>query len=181
MSKLHFRYGVMGSSKTAHALMLHYNFKERNRSSLLVKPAIDDRDGSDIIKSRCGLESKCLLFDKLSVKKAQGYEIVIVDEAQFLKLEDVKLLISLVDDYDVTVICYGLRTDFKGELFEGSKWLLAWADNIDEVKTICKCGNKATRNARLGKGNRVVKDGNQVEIGGNSKYLTMCRRCFDSY
>jgi len=181
MSKLHFRYGVMGSSKTAHALMLHYNFKERNRSSLLVKPAIDDRDGSDIIKSRCGLESKCLLFDKLSVKNAQGYEIVIVDEAQFLKLEDVKLLISLVDDYDVTVICYGLRTDFKGELFEGSKWLLAWADNIDEVKTICKCGNKATRNARLGKGNRVVKDGNQVEIGGNSKYLTMCRRCFDSY
>lgn len=181
MAKLHFRYGAIGSSKTAHALMLNYNFKERNRSSLLVKPAIDDRDGSDIIKSRCGLESKCLLFDKLSVKNAQGYEIVIVDEAQFLKLEDIKLLVSLVDDYDITVICYGLRTDFKGELFEGSKWLLAWADDIEEVKTICKCGNKATRNVRVGKGNRVVREGNQVEIGGNSRYLPMCRRCFDSF
>ena len=178
MSKLHFRYGVMGSSKTAHALMLHYNFKERNRSSLLVKPAIDDRDGSDIIKSRCGLESKCLLFDKLSVKNAQGYEIVIVDEAQFLKLEDVKLLISLVDDYDVTVICYGLRTDFKGELFEGSLHLLSHADKIEELKSSCWCGRKATHNARLDETGKVIKIGDQVQIGGNDKYVSLCRKHF---
>lgn len=179
MAKLHFRYGAMGSTKTAHALMLHYNFKERNRGSLLLKPSIDTRDGESLIKSRCGLYSKCLLFDKLTTKIAQRYEILIIDEAQFLKFEDIRFLIGLVDGYDITAICYGLRTDFQGRLFEGSQWLLAWADEIEEIKTICKCGNKATRNARLGNSNKVIKVGNQVEIGGNERYIPMCRKCFE--
>jgi thymidine kinase len=179
MAKLHYRYGVMGSTKTAQALMLHYNFKERNRGSLLLKPSTDTRDGETIIKSRCGLSSKCLLFENLTTKIAQGYEILIIDEAQFLKLKDIQLLIELVDGYDITVVCYGLRTDFQGELFEASKYLLAWADEIEEIKTICQCGNKATRNARLGKSNKVVKEGEQVVIGGNEKYIPMCRKCFN--
>lgn len=179
MAKIHYRHGAMGSTKTAQALMLHYNFKERNRGSLLLKPSIDTRDGESIIKSRCGLSSKCLLFENLTTEIAQGYEILIIDEAQFLKLKDIKFLIELADGYDITIVCYGLRTDFKGELFEGSKYLLAWADEIEEIKTICKCGNKATRNARLGKGNKVVKVGEQVEIGGNEKYIPMCRKCFN--
>jgi thymidine kinase len=179
MAKLHFRYGAMGSTKTAQALMLHYNFQERNRGSLLLKPSTDTRDGETIIKSRCGMSSKCLLFEKLTTEIAQGYEILIIDESQFLNLKDIKFLIELVDNYDITVVCYGLRTDFQGELFEGSKYLLAWADDIEEIKTICKCGNKATRNARLGKSNKVVKEGEQVVLGGNEKYIPMCRKCFD--
>lgn len=179
MAKLHFRYGAMGSTKTANALMLHYNFKERNRSSLLIKPTTDTRDGEKIIKSRCGMSSKCLLFENLTTEIAQGHEIIIIDEAQFLKLNDIKFLVELVDGYDITVVCYGLRTDFQGELFEGSKYLLAWADEIEEIKTICKCGNKATRNARLGKANKVIKVGEQVVLGGNEKYIPMCRKCFE--
>jgi len=179
MAKLHFRYGVMGSIKTAHALMLHYNFTERKRGSLLLKPTVDTRDGKNIIKSRCGLSAKCMLFESLTTKIAQGYEILIIDEAQFLKLKDIKFLVELVDGNDITVICYGLRTDFKGELFEGSRYLLAWADEIEELKTICKCGHKATMNARLGKSNKVVKIGEQLVLGGNDRYIPMCRKCFN--
>lgn len=179
MAKLHFRYGAMGSTKTAQALMLHYNFKERRRGTLLLKPSTDTRDGETMIKSRCGMSSKCMLFEKLTIEIAQGYEMLIIDEAQFLKLKDIKFLVELADSYDITVVCYGLRTDFQGELFEGSKYLLAWADEIEELKTICKCGNKATRNARLGKANKVVKVGEQVVLGGNERYIPMCRKCFE--
>ena len=178
MAKLYFRYGAMGSSKTANALMVHYNYWERGKNALLLKPAIDVRDGVNRIKSRCGLENDCVLFHDLDLEavKTGRYDCLIVDEAQFLTKDEVELLCSIVDDWDVPVICYGLKTDFQGNFFEGSQWLLARADTIEEVKTICWCGRKATCNARLdGKGG-ITKEGEQVVLGANDKYIGLCRK-----
>jgi thymidine kinase len=178
MSKLYFRYGAMGSSKTANALMVKYNYGERGQKALLVKPGIDVRDGKNIIRSRCGLADECVLFEDIDLKKvkARKYDCIIVDEAQFLSRQDVELLISIVDDYGIPVICYGLRADFQGNFFEGSHYLMAWADTIEEVKTICWCGRKATCNARLdGKGG-ITKVGEQVVLGANDKYIGLCRK-----
>lgn len=178
MAKLYFRYGAMGSSKTANALMVHYNYWERGKNALLLKPAIDVRDGVNRIKSRCGLENECVLFHNLDLEavKVGKYDCLIVDEAQFLTKDEVELLCSIVDDWDVPVICYGLKTDFQGNFFEGSQWLLARADTIEEVKTICWCGRKATCNARLdGKGG-ITKVGEQVVLGANDKYIGLCRK-----
>lgn len=178
MAKLYFRYGAMGSSKTANALMVHYNYWERGKNALLLKPAIDVRDGVNRIKSRCGLENECVLFHELDLDavKAGKYDCLIVDEAQFLTKDEVELLCSIVDDWEVPVICYGLKTDFQGNFFEGSQWLLARADTIEEVKTICWCGRKATCNARLdGKGG-ITKEGEQVVLGANDKYIGLCRK-----
>ncbi|MBR0082035.1 MAG: thymidine kinase [Clostridia bacterium] len=178
MAKLYFRYGAMGSSKTANALMVHYNYWERGKNALLLKPAIDTRDGVNRIKSRCGLEADCALFHTLDLDavRAGAYDCLIVDEAQFLKKDEVELLCRIVDEYDVPVICYGLKTDFQGNFFEGSHWLLARADTIEEVKTICWCGRKATCNARLdGKGG-ITKVGEQVVLGANDKYIGLCRK-----
>ena len=178
MAKLYFRYGAMGSSKTANALMVHYNYWERGKNALLLKPAIDVRDGVNRIKSRCGLENECVLFHELDLDavKAGKYDCLIVDEAQFLTKDEVELLCSIVDDWEVPVICYGLKTDFQGNFFEGSHWLLARADAIEEVKTICWCGKKAAFNARFDETGRVVKEGAQVVIGANDKYIGLCRR-----
>ena len=178
MAKLYFRYGAMGSSKTANALMVHYNYWERGKNALLLKPAVDVRDGKDRIKSRCGLEAEAQLFHTLDLEKVKAgeYDCLIVDEAQFLSKEDVELLCRIVDLYDVPVICYGLKTDFQGNFFAGSQWLLARADTIEEVKTICWCGRKATCNARLdGKGG-ITKVGEQVVLGANDKYIGLCRK-----
>ena len=155
MAKLYFRYGAMSSSKTANALMVKYNYGERGQNALLVKPAIDVRDGVRTVKSRCGLSSECVLFHEMDIAaiKRGDYDCIIVDEAQFLSKDEVQLLTDIVDEYNVPVICYGLRTDFQGNFFEGSHWLMAWADTIEEIKTICWCGRKAICNARLdGKG-----------------------------
>lgn len=178
MSKLIFRYGAMGSGKTANALMLKFNFEERGIKVLLVKPATDIRDGKGLIKSRCGLQSKTIFFEQLDDDIIGDFDILIVDEVQFLKRRDIDYLIHIVDDLGITVICYGLRTDFKGDLFEGSKYLLAWADKIEELKTICWCWNKATHQMRLDKKGNVIKDGEQVELGGNDKYVSLCRKHF---
>ncbi len=182
MAKLYFRYGAMNSSKTANALMVKYNYEERGQSVLLMKPSVDLRDGADTIKSRAGLSEKCHLitppmdiFAEIEqyIKSCQLH-CVIIDEAQFLSRQQVYQLTRIVDVLKIPVVCYGLRTDFQGNLFDGSQWLLAWADTIEEVKTICWCGKKATMNARL-KDGRVIKEGEQVDLGGNEKYTSLCR------
>ncbi len=178
MAKLYYRYGAMGSSKTANAIMVKYNYSERGQNALLVKPATDLRDGISQVRSRSGLADDCLLFQDMDLErvKAHTYDCIIVDEAQFLTKPEVEMLVKIVDDYNVPVICYGLRADFQGNFFEGSQWLMAWADTIEEIKTICWCGRKAICNARLdGKGG-ITKVGEQVVLGANDKYISLCRK-----
>lgn len=175
MAKLYFRYGAMGSSKTANAIMVQYNYTERGQKVLMVKPKLDDRDGARTVLSRCGLSTECVFIEEIGDIDVKQYDCVIVDEAQFLTKEQVQQLVHIVDDLGVPVICYGLRADFQGNFFEGSMWLMAWADTIEEVKTICWCGRKATCNARVMNG-RVVKEGDQILLGGNSQYVSLCRK-----
>ena len=175
MAKLYFRYGAMGSSKTANAIMVQYNYNERGQQVLMVKPRLDDRDGARIERSRCGLSTECVFMEELPALPVESYDCVIVDEAQFLTKEQVAFLVHVVDDLGVPVIAYGLRTDFQGNFFEGSLWLMAWADTIEEVKTICWCGRKATCNARVADG-KVVKEGDQILLGSNSRYVSLCRK-----
>ena len=179
MAQLYFKYGAMGSSKTANALMTRFNYEERGQKTLLVKPRLDTRDGDHMVVSRIGLTYPCIYFDEmqqLSVMELQQNACVIVDEAQFLTREEVRYLTDLVDDWNIPVICYGLRTDFKGELFPGSAELLATADVIEEVKTICWCGKKATFNARFDAAGKVLKEGEQVVLGANDQYIGLCRK-----
>ena len=175
MAKLYFRYGAMGSSKTANAVMVAFNYQERGQTALLVKPRLDNRDGGRLVASRCGLSAPCEFVEELTLEKAQRFDCIIVDEAQFLTKKQVELLVSIVDEANIPVICYGLRADFQGNLFEGSHWLLAWADSIEEIKTVCWCGRKATYNARLWNG-KVTKEGAQIQLGGNESYVALCRR-----
>ena len=191
MAKLYFRYGVMGSSKTANALMVRYNYEERGQDALLVKPAVDQRDGARFVASRAGLSHDCIYFSDLMEMtprelkpvalnlerfKPDDFGYIIVDEAQFLTREEVRYLTELVDDWNIPVICYGLRADFKGDLFPGSAELLATADIIEEVKTICWCGKKAVCNARFDESGHVLKEGEQVVLGANDQYIGLCRK-----
>ena len=178
MAKLYFRYGAMGSSKTANAIMVWYNYKERGQTPLLLKPSTDTRDGIQTIRSRSGLAAECTLLEDLDINKvkAHTYDCLIIDEAQFMTKDQVELCCEIVDKWDTPVICYGLRTDFQGNFFEGSHWLLARADTIEEIKTICWCGRKATNNARLdGKGG-ITMVGDQVVLGANDRYISLCRK-----
>ena len=175
MAKLYFRYGAMGSSKTANAVMVQYNYQERGRKVLMLKPKLENRDGATLVRSRCGLEAQCRFVEELGEISLDGIECVIVDESHFLTAEQVKQLVDIVDERDIPVICYGLRSDFRGELFEGSRELLRWADTIEEIKTICWCGRKATFNARVQNGH-IVREGEQIMMGGNSAYVSLCRR-----
>lgn len=179
MAKLYFRYGAMGSSKTANALMVEYNYQERGKKALLVKPEIDSRDGEHIIFSRVGLQSKCIYLEEMcGMEETQllEYDCIIIDEAQFATREQVEFMVHLVDDLGIAVICYGLRTDFRRELFEGSMWLLAWADVIEEIKTVCWCGKAATCNARFNKKGGMIRQGEQIVMGDSDKYTALCRR-----
>lgn len=179
MAKLYFRYGAMGSSKTANALMVDYNYYERGKKALLVKPGLDDRDGEGIVKSRIGLAKKCIFLETLTEmpdEAIRGYDCIIVDEAQFATKAQVEFLIHIVDELNIPVICYGLRTDFRREFFEGSLWLMAWADVIEEIKTVCWCGKAATCNARLDEKGRMIYEGDQVVLGANDKYVALCRK-----
>ncbi|MCR5503653.1 MAG: thymidine kinase [Lachnospiraceae bacterium] len=183
MAQLYFRYGAMGSSKTANALMVRYNYIERGGSALLLKPKLENRDGEKIIRSRIGLEAECSFVEDFieeigsDREKAKIYDAIIVDEAQFLTREQVDWFSDLVDFAGIPVICYGLRTDFQSNLFPGSERLLEIADKIEEVKTVCWCGRKATNNARIHNG-RVIRDGEQVVMGGNESYVALCRKHF---
>lgn len=179
MAKLYFRYGVMGSSKSANALMVRYNYEERGQRALMVKPNMDQREGAAIVNSRIGLNYPCTWFDdfiRIPADEIQSYQCIIVDEAQFLRRDEVEFLTRVVDELNVPVICYGLRADFKGDLFPGSEALLAWADIIEEIKTICWCGKKATYNARFDENGVVLKEGEQVVLGANDKYIGLCRK-----
>lgn len=179
MAKLYFRYGAMGSSKTANALMVGYNYYERGKRALLVKPKLDDRDGEGYVASRMGLRQKCDFVEHLVTmtwEEIQGYDCVIVDEAQFCTKEQIEFLVHIVDDLGVPVICYGLRTDFQRNLFPGSMWLLAWADVIEEIKTVCWCGKAATCNARFNDKGEMITQGDQVVLGANDSYIALCRK-----
>ena len=179
MAQLYFKYGAMGSSKTANALMAHFNYQERGQEALLVKPQLDQRDGDHIVRSRIGLTNPCIYFHEMLAMpdaELQQYACIIVDEAQFLTKDEVRYLVHLVDDCGIPVMCYGLRADFKGDLFEGSRELLVMADKLEEVKTICWCGKKATFNARFDAQGRVLKEGAQVVLGANDQYIGLCRR-----
>ena len=175
MSKLYFRYGAMGSSKTANAIMVQYNYQERGQNALMLKPQLDNRDGERVVGSRSGLSAPCRFVEELDAIDLSAYDCVIIDEAQFLSKAQVKKLVDIVDEMDIPVICYGLRADFQGNLFEGSHWLMAWADSIEEIKTVCWCGRKAIMNARVA-GGKVVKSGEQIVLGGNESYVALCRK-----
>ena len=179
MAKLYFRYGAMGSSKTANAIMVQYNYHERGQKVLMLKPKLENRDGASTVKSRCGLETECRFVEDITLEDVRGYDCVIVDEAQFLSKERIQFLVAIVDELNIPVIAYGLRTDFQENFFEGSQWLMAWADTIEEVKTICWCGRKAICNARVVDG-KVVKEGDQILLGGSSQYVSLCRKHFHS-
>ena len=179
MAKLYFRYGVMGSSKSANALMVRYNYEERGQSALMVKPAIDQREGTQVVNSRIGLSFPCVWFEDLEQMThpaIKRHQCIIVDEAQFLTHAQVDYLTEIVDELNVPVICYGLRADFSGRLFPGSEALLACADIIEEVKTICWCGKKAICNARFDARGVVLREGEQVVLGANDCYIGLCRR-----
>ena len=175
MAKLYFRYGAMGSSKTANAIMVQYNYQERGQNALMLKPMLDNRDGERVVGSRSGLSAPCRFVEELDGIDLKAYDCLIVDEAQFLTKAQVKRLVDIVDGFNIPVICYGLRADFQGNLFEGSHWLMAWADTIEEIKTVCWCGRKAIMNARVS-GGKVVKAGEQIVLGGNESYVALCRK-----
>ena len=168
MAQLYFKFGAMGSSKTANALMARFNYEERGQETLMVKPRLDTRDGDHMVSSRIGLTHPCIYFDEMRAmadQDLQKYACIIIDEAQFLTKDEVFYLVHLVDDCGIPVLCYGLKVDFRGQLFEGSYYLLAMADKLEEVKTICWCGKKAAFNARFDSRGRVVKEGEQVVLG----------------
>lgn len=179
MAKLYFRYGAMGSSKTANAIMVQYNYHERGQNALMLKPRLDNRDGEKLVGSRSGLSAPCSYIEEIGDMDLSIYDCIIVDEAQFLKKEQVQQLVDVVDNLNIPVICYGLRADFQGNLFEGSTWLMAWADTIEEIKTVCWCGRKATFNTRVFNG-KVVKEGEQIMLGGNESYVALCRKHWSS-
>ena len=179
MAQLYFKYGAMGSSKTANALMARFNYEERGQKTLLCKPQLDTRDGDHMVHSRIGLEYPCVYFHEMrqmDEEELKKNACIIVDEAQFLTKEEVLYLVHLVDDCGIPVLCYGLRADFKGDLFPGSYELLVMADKLEEVKTICWCGKKAAFNARFDAQGHVVKQGAQVVIGANDQYIGLCRK-----
>lgn len=179
MAKLYFKYGAMGSSKTANALMTRYNFLEKGKKALLIKPDIETRDDRRKIRSRVGLEAECILFSELQAydpEVIKEYDVIIVDEAQFLMTSEIDFLANIVDNYNITVFCYGLRTDFTSHLFPGSKRLLELADEVEELKTACWCGNNAIMNARLDKDGNILRNGEQIVLGANDAYVSLCRK-----
>ena len=184
MAKLYFKYGAMGSSKTAQALITKFNYEERGMKVWLIKPALDNRDGETLIKSRIGLAAVCdtvdkedELFARFKEKQAE-IDVIIADECQFFTADHVDALRRIVNEYDIPVLCFGLRTDFLCHLFTGSQRLFEVADSIAEIKTICECGAKATVNARLDASMNVVTEGAQVMLGGNDCYIAMCHKCW---
>lgn len=184
MAKLYFRFGAMGCSKSAQALITKFNYEERNMKVMFIKPAIDTRDGVDIVRSRIGLEAKAISIPadldiyELYKNEHTDCQVVICDECQFLQPEQVDQLDKIVMDFDIPVLCFGLSTDFLTHLFPGSKRLFEIAQSITEIKSVCKCGAKATVNARFDDDGNVVYEGDQIVLGGNGRYEAMCRKCW---
>ena len=185
MAKLYFKYGAMGSSKTAQALITKYNYEENGLQVWLIKPSADTRDGATVLRSRVGLEARVEVMApdtdiraRFLAEQQGRCTVVIVDECQFLTPEQIDQLRAIVDEFRVPVMCFGLRTDFQTRLFPGSRRLMEVADTIQEIKTICDCGAKATVNARIDGSGYIVSQGAQVELGGNDRYIALCHRCY---
>ena len=184
MAKLYFKYGAMGSSKTAQALITKYNYEENDLNVWLIKPSADTRDGAAILRSRIGLEATVEVippsmdvYDRFRDSRKDTCNVIIVDECQFMTEAQIEQLRAIVNDFGVPVLCFGLRTDFQTRLFPGSRRLMELADCIEEIKTMCDCGAKATVNARINDG-YIVTEGAQVVLGGNDSYIAMCHRCY---
>lgn len=187
MAKLYFYYAAMNAGKSTTLLQSSYNYQERGMSTILFTPIIDTRFAPGTVHSRIGLNANAVSFDDsfnlydytvTAKAKQENLKCILVDEAQFLKKTQVEQLARIVDELDIPVLAYGLRSDFMGEPFEGSLYLLAWADNLIEIKTICHCGRKATMNMRVDENNNPVRSGAQIEIGGNERYVAVCRKHF---
>ena len=185
MAKLYFKYGAMGSSKTAQALITKYNYEENDLKVWLIKPSADVRDGATILRSRIGLEAQVEvippetdIMERFVSEKERNCDVIIVDECQFLTQEQIDQLRAIVDEHNIPVMCFGLRTDFQTKLFPGSRRLMEVADTIQEIKTICDCGAKATVNARIDAEGHIVTQGAQVVLGGNDSYIAMCHKCY---
>ena len=185
MAKLYFKYGAMGSSKTAQALITKYNYEENDLNVWLLKPSADARDGARILRSRIGLEASAEIispemdiFRRFETEKLGQVDVIIVDECQFFTSRQIDQLREIVDAYNLPVMCFGLRTDFQTKLFPGSCRLMEVADSILEIKTICDCGAKATVNARIDGNGHIVTEGAQVVLGGNDSYIAMCHKCY---
>ena len=186
MAKLYFKYGAMGSSKTATALITKYNSEERGMRVWLMKPAADRRDGEFTLRSRIGLTAQCeAISPECDLRERYAahdkVDVIIVDECQFMTGEQIDQLRELVDRENLPVLCFGLRTDFQTKLFPGSRRLFELADSITEIKTICDCGRKATTNARISPDGYVITEGDQVFLGGNDSYIAMCHKCYQDY
>ena len=184
MAKLYFKYGAMGSSKTAQALITKYNYEENDLNVWLIKPSADTRDGADILRSRIGLEATVEViapnvdvYARFLGRHNHKCDVIIVDECQFMTEAQIDQLRTIVDERNIPVLCFGLRTDFQTKLFPGSRRLMEVADCIEEIKTMCDCGAKATVNARINDG-YIVTEGAQVVLGGNDCYIAMCHRCY---
>lgn len=188
IGKLYFRYGTMGSAKTAMLLTQAYNFEERGMEYLCFKPIVDTREQRNVIRSRIGIERDCRwiyadtdMYQQIRQIFEETLSIpswLLIDEAQFLTAGQVDQLARVVDDYGCNVVCYGLRTDFMTHLFEGSRRLFEIADSIEEIKSTCSCGRKTIVNARIDQHGNIVTQGQQVEIGGNDRYMAVCRKCW---
>lgn len=183
MAKLYFKYGAMGSSKSAQALITKFNYEEKGMTVWLIKPGTDTRDGADIIQSRIGLRQTAQIIfpeDDIISKyhEAGDHDVIISDESQFLTPRQIDDLRRIVDEMNIPVLCFGLRTDFLTHFFPGSQRLMELADSITEIKTICECGRKATVNARFDDEGRIITKGDQVVLGGNDRYTAMCHKCW---
>ena len=186
MAQLYFYYSAMNAGKSTSLLQSAYNYEERGMRTVIYTAALDDRYGIGKVSSRIGLQAEAILFSptsdllaEMKQEQAKGkIDCIFIDEAQFLNKQQVKQLISVVDDLKIPVLAYGLRTDFAGETFEGSHYLLAWADKLFELKTVCHCGRKANFVVRLDENGVAVRAGEQVQIGGNDRYESMCRKHF---
>ena len=184
MASLHYKYAAMNSGKSTQLIQAHFNYVERGMRPLALIPEMDDRAGQGIIAARIGLKLEAVAFSihanlyQMVVKSTVQPDVLIVDEAQFLTRSQVYQLAAVVDKCHIPVIAYGLKTDFKCELFEGAYHLLCLADKVEELKTVCWCGNKAHFNARIDEQGRVLRDGEQIEIGGNERYIALCRKHF---
>lgn len=182
MAKLYFYYSAMNAGKSTQLLQSSYNYRERGMQTLLFTPAIDTRYQQGVVHSRIGLSEPAILFHPTTdlYQEVQAKDTppacILIDEAQFLTCDQVYQLTEITDQLGIPVLAYGLRTDFKGDLFEGSQYLLAWADELAEIKTICHCGRKATMILRLDEAGRVVVEGDQILIGGNNTYVSTCRK-----
>lgn len=183
MAKLYFKYGAMGSSKTANALITKFNYEERGMRVWLIKPSVDVRDGAGVVRSRIGLkaDAEVITPDKDIFAEYQmrtNIDVIITDECQFFTPEQIDQLRRIVDEGDIPVLCYGLRTDFLTHMFPGSRRLFEVADSITEIKTICSCGKKAIVNARIDGEGKVLTEGGQILLGGNDSYVAMCHSCW---